>query len=144
MYGRSSTPQLASTSQASNVAHPTVRARQTCRQPVCRAAVEAPERVLEQQIAQPDEKLPPGLNRYSSRVTQPKAQGASQAMLYATGLSEEDMHKPQVRIILHSTAQAAGLEANANTEHQTYAADCRLVCLRYGMRVTLATCIFWT
>ena len=28
------------------------------------------------------------LNKYSSRITQPKSQGASQAMLYATGLSE--------------------------------------------------------
>jgi len=38
------------------------------------------------------------LNRYSSRVTQPKSQGASQAMLYATGLAEADMSKPQVGI----------------------------------------------
>jgi dihydroxy-acid dehydratase len=38
------------------------------------------------------------LNKYSSEITQPKAQGASQAMLYATGLSEEDMGKPQVGI----------------------------------------------
>lgn len=38
------------------------------------------------------------LNRYSSRITQPKSQGASQAMLYATGLVEEDMNKPQVGI----------------------------------------------
>lgn len=38
------------------------------------------------------------LNRYSSEVTQPKSQGASQAMLYATGLREEDMAKPQVGI----------------------------------------------
>ncbi len=38
------------------------------------------------------------LNRYSSEVTQPKSQGASQAMLYATGLQEEDMAKPQVGI----------------------------------------------
>jgi dihydroxy-acid dehydratase len=38
------------------------------------------------------------LNKYSSRITQPKSQGASQAMLYATGLSEEDLNKPQVGI----------------------------------------------
>jgi dihydroxy-acid dehydratase len=38
------------------------------------------------------------LNKYSSRITQPKSQGASQAMLYATGLREEDMSKPQVGI----------------------------------------------
>jgi dihydroxy-acid dehydratase len=38
------------------------------------------------------------LNRFSSRVTQQKSQGASQAMLYATGLVETDMDKPQVGI----------------------------------------------
>ena len=38
----------------------------------------------------------PGLNKYSARITQPKSQGASQAMLYATGLKEEDMNKAQV------------------------------------------------
>ena len=38
------------------------------------------------------------LNRYSSRITQPKSQGASQAMLYATGLRDQDMDKPQVGI----------------------------------------------
>jgi dihydroxy-acid dehydratase len=37
-------------------------------------------------------------NRYSSRVTQPKSQGASQAMLYGTGLTEADMDKAQVGI----------------------------------------------
>src|SRR5580658_7398508 len=38
------------------------------------------------------------LNKYSSRITQPKSQGASQAMLYATNLTPEDMNKPQVGI----------------------------------------------
>ncbi|KAI3870173.1 hypothetical protein MKX03_025769 [Papaver bracteatum] len=38
------------------------------------------------------------LNKYSSRITQPKSQGGSQAILYGVGLSEEDMHKPQVGI----------------------------------------------
>ena len=38
------------------------------------------------------------LNKYSSRITQQKSQGASQAMLYATGLKEPDMEKPQVGI----------------------------------------------
>ena len=38
------------------------------------------------------------LNQYSSHVTQPKSQGASQAMLYGTGLSEADMDKAQVGI----------------------------------------------
>lgn len=38
------------------------------------------------------------LNRYSSRITQPKSQGASQAMLYGTGMTETDMDKPQIGI----------------------------------------------
>ena len=38
------------------------------------------------------------LNKYSCRITQPKSQGASQAMLYGTGMTEEDMQKPQVGI----------------------------------------------
>jgi dihydroxy-acid dehydratase len=42
--------------------------------------------------------MPAQLNKFSSRITQPKSQGASQAMLYATGLREEDMAKPQVGI----------------------------------------------
>src|SRR3954464_6634750 len=38
------------------------------------------------------------LNKYSSRITQPASQGASQAMLIATGLTPEDLDKPQVGI----------------------------------------------
>ncbi len=38
------------------------------------------------------------INKISSKITQPKSQGASQAMLYGTGLSEEDMDKAQVGI----------------------------------------------
>lgn len=38
------------------------------------------------------------LNRYSARITEVDSQGASQAMLYATGLREEDLHKAQVGI----------------------------------------------
>jgi dihydroxy-acid dehydratase len=37
-------------------------------------------------------------NKYSSQITQRKSQGASQAMLYATGLSDEDLDKAQVGI----------------------------------------------
>ena len=40
----------------------------------------------------------PWLNRYSSMLTRNKKQGASQAMLYATGLTQEDMPKPQVGV----------------------------------------------
>src|SRR5579862_7419603 len=42
--------------------------------------------------------MPAPLNKFSSRVTQPKSQGASQAMLYATGLTEQDMNKAQVGV----------------------------------------------
>jgi dihydroxy-acid dehydratase len=38
------------------------------------------------------------LNRYSARITQPRAQGASQAMLLGTGLTPEDLNKPQIGI----------------------------------------------
>ena len=38
------------------------------------------------------------LNKYSSRITQVKSQGASQAMLYGTGMTEADMDKAQVGI----------------------------------------------
>jgi dihydroxy-acid dehydratase len=38
------------------------------------------------------------LNKYSARITQPKSQGASQAMLHGTGLTVEDMDKAQVGI----------------------------------------------
>lgn len=37
-------------------------------------------------------------NKYSSRITQPASQGASQAMLYATGMDQADMNKAQVGI----------------------------------------------
>ncbi len=42
--------------------------------------------------------MPEPLNRYSKRITRPKSQGASQAMLYGTGLTEADMERPQVGI----------------------------------------------
>ncbi|MGE0608014.1 MAG: dihydroxy-acid dehydratase [Pirellulales bacterium] len=40
----------------------------------------------------------PPINKYSSRITQPKSQGASQAMLYGTGMTAADMDKAQVGI----------------------------------------------
>ncbi len=42
--------------------------------------------------------MPVKINPYSSRITEPKSQGASQAMLYGTGLSRADMEKAQVGI----------------------------------------------
>src|SRR5881628_385492 len=38
------------------------------------------------------------MNRYSSRLTQPRSQGASQAMLYGIGLTDADLSKPQVGV----------------------------------------------
>lgn len=38
------------------------------------------------------------LNAYSRRITQVKSQGASQAMLYATGMTQDDMDRAQVGI----------------------------------------------
>ena len=38
------------------------------------------------------------LNKYSSILTQTRSQVGSQAMLYGIGMTEEDMHKPQVGI----------------------------------------------
>lgn len=38
------------------------------------------------------------INKFSSRITQPRSQGASQAMLYGTGMTREDMDKAQVGI----------------------------------------------
>jgi len=65
------------------------------------AGVEGPRRgtfplfMAEEEASETDgEKM----NKFSSILTSPKKQGASQAMLYATGLKEEDMDKPQVGI----------------------------------------------
>ncbi len=38
------------------------------------------------------------LNKFSSRITEPASQGASQAMLIATGLTWQDLAKPQIGI----------------------------------------------
>ncbi len=42
--------------------------------------------------------MPGPLNKYSGQITQPETQGSSQAMLYATGMTEADMNKAQVGI----------------------------------------------
>jgi dihydroxy-acid dehydratase len=57
------------------------------------------------------------LNKFSSRVTQPKSQGASQAMLYGTGLTEADMHKAQIGIV------ANWFEGNTCNMHLNTLAD---------------------
>ncbi len=51
------------------------------------------------------------LNKYSKRITQDITQPASQAMLYAVGLSEEDMKKAQVGIV------STGYEGNCCNMH---------------------------
>jgi dihydroxy-acid dehydratase len=38
------------------------------------------------------------LNKYSATITQTKSQGGGQAMLYGTGLTQQDMAKPQIGI----------------------------------------------
>ena len=45
------------------------------------------------------------LNKFSRTITQSKSQGGSQAMLYATGMTESDMDKPQVRVtaVVHAS-----------------------------------------
>jgi dihydroxy-acid dehydratase len=57
------------------------------------------------------------LNKFSSRITQPKSQGASQAMLYATGLREPDMDKPQIGIA------SVWLEGNPCNMHLLHLAE---------------------
>ena len=46
------------------------------------------------------------LNKYSKTITQDPGQPASQAQLYATGLTEQDMEKGQVGIV------STGFEGN--------------------------------
>lgn len=53
----------------------------------------------------------PELNRYSKRITQDVAQPGAQAMLYAIGLTEEDMKKAQVGIV------STGWEGNPCNMH---------------------------
>jgi hypothetical protein len=88
--------------------------RAACRSRSRRAAAASAPRVAAQAGAgNTSGPLPPGLNKFSARITQPKSQGASQAMLYATGLKEEDMSKPQARRASRAcrTAQAHFLHA---------------------------------
>jgi dihydroxy-acid dehydratase len=54
------------------------------------------------------------LNKYSSRITGPKSQGASQAMLYGAGLTDEDMGKAQIGI---SSVWFEGNTCNMHLNH---------------------------
>ena len=68
------------------------------------------------------------LNKYSRRLTQDTTQPAAQAMLYAVGLSDDDMKKPQVGIAstgydgnpcnMHLNHLAAGIKAEVNKKDQ--------------------------
>ena len=68
------------------------------------------------------------LNKYSRRLTQDATQPAAQAMLYAVGLNEEDMKKPQVGIAstgydgnpcnMHLNQIAAGIKEEVNRKDQ--------------------------
>ena len=49
-------------------------------------------------------RAPAALNAVSATITAPKARGAAQAMLLATGLTREDLGKPQVRRIPRARA----------------------------------------
>lgn len=51
------------------------------------------------------------INKYSKRITQDESQPASQAMLYAVGLTEEDMSKAQVGVV------STGWEGNPCNMH---------------------------
>mgnify|MGYP001395117867 CR=1 FL=1 len=68
------------------------------------------------------------LNKHSSRLTQDESQPASQAMLYAVGLTDEDMNKPQIGIAstgydgnpcnMHLNNLAAEIKKEANKSGQ--------------------------
>ncbi|MCJ1244326.1 dihydroxy-acid dehydratase ilv3 [Trapelia coarctata] len=76
----------------------------TLRAPAARAAHRSlkPARTIRPLSTTParrkQESASPQLNKTSQHVTQPKSQGASQAMLYATGFEPSDMSKAQVGI----------------------------------------------
>ena len=68
------------------------------------------------------------LNKHSQRLTQDATQPAAQAMLYAVGLNDEDMQKPQVGIAstgydgnpcnMHLNHLAAGIKEEVNKKDQ--------------------------
>jgi dihydroxy-acid dehydratase len=68
------------------------------------------------------------LNKHSRRLTQDQSQPASQAMLYAVGLTDEDMQKPQIGIAstgydgnpcnMHLNTLAAEIKKEANKNEQ--------------------------
>jgi dihydroxy-acid dehydratase len=68
------------------------------------------------------------LNKHSSRLTQDESQPASQAMLYAVGLTDEDMQKAQVGIA------STGYDGNPCNMHlNNLAAEVKIECTIAGL-----------
>ena len=74
------------------------------------------------------------LNKFSSRVTQPRSQGASQAMLYGTGMTEQDMQKAQVGIAsVWYEGNTCNMHLNQLAEHvKQGVVDAGLVGMRFN------------
>ena len=51
-------------------------------------------------------------NKYSKTITQDETQPTAQAMLYAMGLTEEDLQKPQVGIVVWVTRKSCNMHLN--------------------------------
>lgn len=67
-------------------------------------------------------------NKYSSKITQDRAFGTAQAMLYATGITESDMARPQVGIV------SMWYEGNPCNMHLRRLGDC----VQQSMQDTIA------
>ncbi len=74
------------------------------------------------------------MNRISSRITQRKTQGGSQAMLFATGLKDEDMSKAQVGICANwFEGNPCNMHLNdLAAEVRTGVIEARLVSMRFN------------
>ena len=86
------------------------------------------------------------LNKFSRTITQAKSQGGSQAMLYATGMTEGDMDKPQVRNGLNTIVRLylLSLDAYNGSQSGDRFSSRRSAFLPFGGRATPATCICMT
>lgn len=74
------------------------------------------------------------LNKHSATITQPKSQGASQAMLYGVGLTREDMDKAQIGIAsVWWEGNTCNMHLNDLAAHvKTGVTDAGLVGLRFN------------
>src|ERR1700685_1781993 len=82
--------------------------------------------------SQPNTQPKTPLNKFSSHITQPKSQGASQAMLYGAGLRDEDMQKAQVGIAsMWYEGNTCNMHLNVLAERVKAGVDAAgLLCLR--------------